>query len=122
MSSYSLINIIAIIWFLLVWGSYSYFVKYQAKKGDSLSALLDRQRLLWMQRMLDRDNRISDAILVANLERNCAFLASTSILILAGLLTSLGVVDEIEKFLHSLPFYSITEETYAWIYFKNDNL
>ena len=118
MSEYSVINLVAVSWFLLVWTSYAYFAKYKAKRGRNLSAVLNRQRLTWMRRVVERENRITDAALVANLERNASFLASTSILVLAGLLTALGVADDIESILQSLPFYQIKQDSSFWINIK----
>ncbi len=118
MSDYSIINLFAIIWFLFTWIGYAQFAKYQAKQGLNLSSVLNRQRLNWMGRILERDNRIMDAALVANLERNTSFLASTSILILAGLLTALGIAGSIDNILQSLPFYEIKEHSTFWIYIK----
>lgn len=118
MSGYSVINIIAIIWFFFSWLGYASFAKYKAKRGFNLSSVLNRQRLHWMEQILERDQRITDAALVANLERNTSFLASTSILVLAGLLTALGVADSIDGILQSLPFYIIKENSAVWIHIK----
>jgi len=118
MSEYSVMNLVAASWFLLAWTSYAYFAKYTAKRGRNLSAVLNRQRLTWMRRVVERESRITDAALVANLERNASFLASTSILVLAGLLTALGVVDDIEATLQSLPFYQIKQGSAFWINVK----
>tara|TARA_B100000446_G_scaffold46105_2_gene42132 strand:- start:27579 stop:27797 length:219 start_codon:yes stop_codon:yes gene_type:complete len=58
-----------------------------AKKTECIASVMHRLRMDWMQQLLHRDNRVSDASIIANLERNVSFMASTSILILAGLLT-----------------------------------
>ena len=118
MSEYSLLNLLALIWFLSLWIGYAYFAKYQAKRGKNLSAVLNRQRLSWMKQVLERETRITDAALVANLERNATFLASTSILVLAGLLTALGITDNIESLLKNLPFYQIKQDSTFWIQIK----
>jgi uncharacterized membrane protein len=118
MSEYSVINVIAFVWFCLSWVGYASFAKYKAKRGLNLSSVLNRQRLDWMEQILGRDQRIMDAALVANLERNTSFLASTSILVLAGLLTALGIASSIDSVLQSLPFYEIKENSAFWIYIK----
>ncbi|ODS25004.1 hypothetical protein AB835_00415 [Candidatus Endobugula sertula] len=114
----SIVNIIAVVWFLLVWIGYAYFAKYKSKCGCTLSSVMNRQRLDWMKRMLERDTRVTDSVLVANLERNCSFLASTSIFVLAGLLTTLGIVNDLEATLKALPFYIIADEHDSWIHLK----
>jgi uncharacterized membrane protein len=113
-----MINIVAILWFCFAWLGYTYFAKYKAKCGLNLSSVLNRQRLNWMEQILEREHRITDAALVANLERNTSFLASTSILVLAGLLTALGIADSIGSVLQSLPFYEVKENSSFWIYIK----
>ncbi|MFT5117072.1 MAG: putative membrane protein [Kiritimatiellia bacterium] len=118
MSEYSMINICAILWFCCVWLGYTYFAKYKAKCGLNLTSVLSRQRLNWMEQILGREHRIMDAALVANLEHNTSFLASTSILVLAGLLTALGIAGSIGSVLQSLPFYEVKENSAFWIYIK----
>jgi uncharacterized membrane protein len=79
---------------------------------------LNRQRLNWMEQVIGREHRIMDAALIANLERNTSFLASTSILVLAGLLTALGIVGSIDSVLQSFPFYEIKENSGFWVQIK----
>jgi uncharacterized membrane protein len=57
-----------------------------------------------MRRVLLRDIRVGDAALIANLERNVSFLASTTILILAGLLTVFTVSEQISSLVSQIPF------------------
>ena len=57
-----------------------------------------------MRRVLLRDVRVGDAALIANLERNVSFLASTTILILAGLLTVFTVSEQISSLVSQIPF------------------
>lgn len=118
MSDYSIINIGAIIWFCSAWAGYAYFAKYKARQGVNLSSALNRQRLNWMEQVIEREHRVMDASLVANLERNTSFLASTSILVLAGLLTALSIVDNISHVLQSLPFYTLKENSVIWVQVK----
>jgi uncharacterized membrane protein len=47
---------------------------------------------------------VGDAALIANLERNVSFLASTTILILAGLLTVFTVSEQISSLVSQIPF------------------
>jgi uncharacterized membrane protein len=118
MSDYSILNAIAIGWFFIAWLGYAYFAKYQARHGANLSSALNRQRLNWMEQVIERDQRVMDATLVANLERNTSFLASTSILVLAGLLTALSIVGNIDSMLQSLPFYQLKENSLLWLQIK----
>jgi uncharacterized membrane protein len=57
-----------------------------------------------MQRLLLRDNRIADANVIGNLERNASFFASSTLIILAGILTALGASERAVSLLADLPF------------------
>jgi len=51
-----------------------------------------------------KDTRIGEAALLANLERNIAFFASTTLLVLAGVLTLFAQVERLELVISSIPF------------------
>ena len=80
---------VALLFFMCVWVGYSTFAKYMAKRTHCLASVLDLHRVSWMQRMMLRENRIGDAALLANLERNVNFMASTTVIIVAAVLTAL---------------------------------
>ncbi|MBI2381722.1 MAG: DUF599 family protein [Gammaproteobacteria bacterium] len=94
---------LALAWFLVAWFGYARFASWQGRRRPSLATILHQHRLLWMQRMLARDNRVADGTTVALLERNVSFFASTTILILAGLLTLLGAAEKVLAVLYYLP-------------------
>ncbi len=98
-----LINTICLIWFAICWVGYTYYAKSRANKTACLASELHNYRELWMKRVMLREVRVGDASLVANLERNVSFLASTSILILAGLLTLFTVTDKITSLVGQIP-------------------
>ncbi|OZG72209.1 hypothetical protein BTA51_17155 [Hahella sp. CCB-MM4] len=93
MEGMEVLDLIALIWFFLCTVGYTHGSNYWARTRPCLSNTLDLYRGDWMRRMLMRDARIADASVVGNLERNGAFFASSSLLILAGLLTALGYAD-----------------------------
>lgn len=88
--------------FLTAWISYTFYAKYRAKRSYTLSSLMRRHREQWMREMLRRENRISDATIIGNLERVVTFFASTTILILAGLLTAIFASENLLKVLANL--------------------
>ena len=103
-----LINSICLIWFLISWVGYTFYARYRANKQSSLASELHNYRQSWMRRVLMRDVRVGDAALIANLERNVSFLASTTILILAGLLTVFTVSDQVSGLVSQIPFANNT--------------
>ena len=80
---------VAVSYFLLIWIGYNTFSKRMATKTHCLASILHVHRVWWMQRMLKRENRVADAALLANLERNVNFFASTTMLVIAAILTAL---------------------------------
>ncbi len=99
-----LLNWISLGWLLTCWISYSLFAKYKAKTTASLSSVLHVHRINWMRRLLQREVRVGDAALLANLERNVTFFASSCVLILAGLLTALTATEEIQHMVSNVSF------------------
>ncbi len=99
-----LLNGIALAWFITCWVAYTQFAKYRARTSASLSSVLHVHRINWMRRLLQRDVRVGDAALLANLERNVNFFASSSVLILAGLLTVMTSVDDVRDMLSGVSF------------------
>jgi len=99
-----LYNLLGLCWLLLVWFGYARFARYQAKRTASLSSVLHVHRVNWMQRMLKREVRVGDAALLANIERNVNFFASSCVLIIAGLLTALTATEKISLMLSTISF------------------
>ncbi len=106
MQEIGLLNVGALIWFIVLWIGYTRFAHFKAKRsGMSLSAVMGTMRKEWVRQMLIRELRIPDAALVSNLERNVTFLASSSMLVLAGLLTVFVSTGRLQAVLIDVPFY-----------------
>ncbi len=88
----------------LSWFGYAALADSRAWGPRSLSAAMNVQRLHWLQAMAERDNRIGDAALIGNLMRSVSFFASTTILILGGLVALIGALDRMHALLAGLPF------------------
>jgi len=98
-----------ILWFAVCWIGYVTFAKYQAKRTRCIASVMHRHRIHWMERLLRRDSIIADTALLASLERQSTFFASTTILILAALLTLLSASDRLFGVLTNIPgTYPIT--------------
>ncbi len=59
-----------------------------------------------------RDNRIVDTSIVANIERNATFMASSSLLIIAGLVTAIGSTEKSLSLFTQLPFVRFDPQTW----------
>jgi len=90
-------------WFAFCWLGYVTFAKRQAKKTRCIASVMHRHRIAWMERLLLRDSFIADTALLASLERQVTFFASTTILILAALLTLLSTSESLFRVLANVP-------------------
>jgi uncharacterized membrane protein len=98
-------NVLAACWFAICWGGYTRYAIWKGRDTACLASVLHLYREDWMRRMLLRDNRIADASVsvIGNLERNASFFASSTLIILAGILTVLGASDRALSLLADLP-------------------
>ncbi len=101
--SYSILDIIAVLCFISCWVGYARFARQKAKTTNCIAKCLHQHRIYWMYQLLKRDIRVSDAALLANLERNITFFASTTMIVLAGVLTLFAQVERLEAVIASIP-------------------
>ncbi|WP_415897857.1 DUF599 domain-containing protein [Neptuniibacter sp. QD72_48] len=98
------LNLLALIWFLICFKGYMYYARKRSYETPCLASVLHMYRKEWMTRMLTRDVRIADTTAIANLERSVSFFASTTMLILAGLMTILGSTQQAIDVVADIPF------------------
>lgn len=103
MQQYGL-NLAALIFFLACFRGYLYYTNLRSVDTPCLAFAMHRFRKQWIRMALTRDNRIADTNIVANLERNVSFFASSSLLVLAGLVTLLNSSDVVLGMLSDIPF------------------
>lgn len=102
--AFSLLDICAFLCFFSCWSGYTWFARVKAKNTDCIARSLHQHRIHWMNELMTRDIRVGDAALLANLERNIAFFASTTLLVLAGVLTLFAQVERLEAVITTIPF------------------
>lgn len=98
----------AIIGLFAAWAGYARFAKKRADTRPSILAATNRVRMLWMRRTTTRENRVVDGIVAQNLSTSPSFFASTTILIIGGLLAVLGTTDKATEFVREIPFAART--------------
>lgn len=104
---------LAMTWFAVCWIGYNYFSRYLSRRTHRLQNALHEYVKDWIQVLHERDLRIVDTSLVSNIERSATFLASSSLLIIAGLLTVVGSTDSVITFIADLPFVAeVTRQTW----------
>ncbi|WOT06075.1 DUF599 domain-containing protein [Shewanella youngdeokensis] len=100
----TLLDVVAIVVFLSSWVGYARFAKAKAKNTNCIAKCLHQHRIHWMYEVMTREVRVGEAALLANLERNISFFASTTMLILAGVLTLFAQVERLEAVIATIPF------------------
>jgi uncharacterized membrane protein len=98
----------ALVLFFLGWIGYATFARRRAAVRPSVLALTNRERRRWMLQATWRDNRVLDGVVVQNLSVSPSFFASTTILIVGGLLAVLGASDKATELVKELPFAART--------------
>ncbi|WP_404399555.1 DUF599 domain-containing protein [Idiomarina seosinensis] len=99
----SLFDFIALIFFFFTWIGYSLFARKRARTTHSLSSILCTLRIDWMQTVMRKEHQIADAALIGNVERTVTFFASSTVLVLAGVITVLAHAEEVVQVLAKLP-------------------
>ena len=102
--SFSFLDVFAFLSFMLCWMGYTWFSRRKAKNTNCIARCLHQHRIHWMYELMSKDIRVGDAALLANLERNIAFFASTTLLVLAGVLTLFAQVERLELVIASIPY------------------
>lgn len=111
MDIFSLVDWIALVWFVLLWSGYTFYASRRNKVN--LATTLTQLRGRWMEELVKRDMRIADTTTLGILQRTVTFFASTTIFILAGLLAVLGASDKALQLAHALPFVAEHSQS-AW--------
>lgn len=97
-------DIIALLWFFMLAGGYSYVTNKGALSKDGLVHAINQKREDWMVNMAVRENRMVDVQLLANLSRGNAFFASTSVFVTGALAALFGNVEELQILATKFPF------------------
>ena len=103
LTSTAFADLIAPAWFFLCWLGYTYYAD-GARGRATLTGTMHAYRSIWARQLLERDNRMVDTQIIANLMRSVSFFASTTMFIIAGLIAVLGARIQAMAVLAELPF------------------
>jgi uncharacterized membrane protein len=99
-----LLDVVGILWFFAAWVGYVRFAQRSAASRPSLMSVMGAYRRDWWARLMERELRMIDTSIVANLANTATFFASTTLLILGGLLALLGTTEKVVEVVKGLPF------------------
>jgi uncharacterized membrane protein len=100
----------AVLGFFAAWVGYATFSRWRSRTRPSLLALTNRERSRWMLQTTWRDNRVVDGVVMQNLSTSPSFFASTTILIIGGLLAAMSAGERASDLVREIPFAARTTE------------
>jgi uncharacterized membrane protein len=95
-------DLVAPVFFVLAWLGYALYADREHRRPNLTQRMHDYRRM-WMRCMLERDNRMVDTQIIANLMSSASFFTSTTMFIIAGLIAVLGAREEVLAVLADLP-------------------
>ncbi|HVZ03034.1 MAG TPA: DUF599 domain-containing protein [Dongiaceae bacterium] len=106
---------VALLFLIAVWIAYGRFADalpqpLPAGRPRNLNAAMHRVRRQWMRRMVSRHDRIVDVVLTGHTVNSIAFFASSSMIVIAGLVGALGSSGSAFRVLESLGFAQPTSQ------------
>ena len=97
----------AVVIFFGSWAGYAHFARQRADSHRSVLGATNAVRREWMLQATYREVRVLDGVVIQNLSTSPSFFASTTILIIGGLLAVLGT-DKANELVRDLPFAART--------------
>ncbi len=98
----------ALVVFFGGWAGYAWFARARAGTHMSILATTNRIRRQWMLQTTYREVRVVDGVVIQNLSTSPSFFASTTILIIGGLLATLGTTEKASELVREFPFAART--------------
>ena len=101
------IDWVAAAFFFVAWAGYAYFARQRTGSKQSVLGATNAVRRQWMLQTTYREVRVIDGVVIQALSSSASFFASTTILIIGGLLAVLGT-DKANEVVRDLPFAART--------------
>jgi len=99
---------LALFGFFGAWVGYAVFARHRSRTRPSILGSSNRVRRQWMLQSTRREVRVLDGLVVQNLSASASFFASTTILIIGGLLALLGTTETASDLVREIPFAART--------------
>lgn len=107
----TLLDWIALAVFVACWVVYALVVdRIPSIRARSVISAMDEHRRRWMLSALPRENRIADIAAIGNLMSSVSFLATTSILILGGLVAMMAAPDLGRRVVAAFPWSAVPDD------------
>ncbi|HSE00422.1 MAG TPA: DUF599 domain-containing protein [Burkholderiales bacterium] len=97
-------DVAALVLLVTAWTTYQWYADYGRPARPQLGREMDRFVRGWIERMVERDNRMVDVNVLRNIMRSSQFFASTTMLILGALVALMGYAERAASVVAELPF------------------
>lgn len=97
-------DVAALVLLVTAWAAYQWYADYGRPARPRLGREMDRFVRGWIERMVERDNRMVDVNVLRNIMRSSQFFASTTMLILGALVALMGYAERAASVVAELPF------------------
>lgn len=104
------LDVLAFVWFIAAWLGYQWFSAHWSKTRPSLLGETNQLRRAWMFRVGQRDARVVDAAITANLSNSPTFFASTTMIVIGGLFALLSRTELVKQVVSDIPFAAQSTE------------
>lgn len=110
---FSLLDGFALLWFFTTWASHYYVINRSVLRQRTITSAMETMRARWMDNVVLRGDSPKDAIIQNALQQGVLFFASTTVLLIGGLVAGLGAAERGVAVLSKLPL-STTSTTLQW--------
>ena len=107
------IDIIAVLYFGLVWLGYAKFAEWKRNKSKCLNQIMEQYRYIWFKTLLKRDQRMIDTGVMSGLQNGTGFFASCTLFAIGGTISMLSHPEDLRLIVSSIP-YSHTGSPVMW--------
>jgi uncharacterized membrane protein len=91
------LDLIAFGTFVVIWMAYHTLIEGRLRRPQSINAQMSVLRERWMAHILAREMRMMDSMLIGHAIHSASFFASTTIIVMAGLVGVLGAADRVSQ-------------------------
>lgn len=113
LSGFSPLDGFALLFFFFNWTSHYYIVNLSPLRKHTITSTMVRVRGCWMENVVSRGESPKDAIIQNGLQQGVLFFASTTVLLIGGLVAGLGSAERGVAVLQGLPL-STTSTAFQW--------
>jgi len=93
------LDYIALVLFFASWVLHFWIINHSELRHKTISFRMHQHRQRWMMNMVLRDPKMPDVLIQNTLQYGVLFFASTSILLIGGLMAALGASDQAQTIL-----------------------